>query len=229
MAKLILIRHGQSEANIERRLDTRPPGAPLTELGREQARSFANSLDPNKVAVVVSSVARRAQETAAEIAGVLGRNAELREGIFEVQAGDLEDKSDLSSHKIFESTYVQWQLGYLQKSLPGGENGFYVLERFLPVLADLRKTYLTDTAAQKDVLVVSHGAAIRLVGAVLGGVDGGFASNHHLSNTETIELVPRADDSWECIRWGQEFAPFPVEDWSIPDSGPPDPSRGPMG
>ena len=32
--RLVLVRNGQSHANLERRLDTRPPGAELTELGR---------------------------------------------------------------------------------------------------------------------------------------------------------------------------------------------------
>ncbi len=39
--RLVLVRHGQSHGNVDRRLDTRPPGAELTDLGRDQARAFA--------------------------------------------------------------------------------------------------------------------------------------------------------------------------------------------
>ena len=42
--RLILVRHGQSHGNVDRRLDTRPPGAALTDLGRDQARAFARDL-----------------------------------------------------------------------------------------------------------------------------------------------------------------------------------------
>ncbi|MDN6246993.1 MAG: histidine phosphatase family protein, partial [Corynebacterium casei] len=35
--RIILLRHGQTFSNVERLLDTRPPGAELTERGREQA------------------------------------------------------------------------------------------------------------------------------------------------------------------------------------------------
>ena len=42
--RLVLVRHGQSLSNVERRLDTRPPGRELTDLGREQARTFAREL-----------------------------------------------------------------------------------------------------------------------------------------------------------------------------------------
>ena len=43
--RLVLVRHGQSHGNVDRRLDTRPPGAALTDLGREQARTFAKLLE----------------------------------------------------------------------------------------------------------------------------------------------------------------------------------------
>ena len=36
--RIILLRHGQTYSNINRALDTRPPGAELTERGREQAQ-----------------------------------------------------------------------------------------------------------------------------------------------------------------------------------------------
>lgn len=34
---LILLRHGQTTSNVDRKLDTLVPGAPLTQLGEEQA------------------------------------------------------------------------------------------------------------------------------------------------------------------------------------------------
>ena len=37
---LILLRHGQTTSNVDRLLDTRLPGAALTELGQEQALSL---------------------------------------------------------------------------------------------------------------------------------------------------------------------------------------------
>ena len=45
--------------------------------------------------------------------------------------------------------------------------------------------YLDDDAWHGDIVVVSHGAAIRLVSAVLAGVDGSFALDHHLANAES--------------------------------------------
>ena len=57
--RLVLVRHGQSHGNVARRLDTRPPGAALTDLGREQARMFARKW-PHDIGLVAHSVAVRA-------------------------------------------------------------------------------------------------------------------------------------------------------------------------
>src|ERR1041385_537947 len=69
--RLVLVRHGQSLGNVDRRLDTRPPGAELTDLGRDQARTFAREL-PHPAAMIAHSVAVRAAQTAEEISGELG-------------------------------------------------------------------------------------------------------------------------------------------------------------
>ncbi|PRC42995.1 histidine phosphatase family protein, partial [Mycobacterium sp. ITM-2017-0098] len=61
--RLVLVRHGQTHGNVERRLDTRPPGAELTDLGRDQAKTFARGLF-RPPALLAHSVATRAIQTA---------------------------------------------------------------------------------------------------------------------------------------------------------------------
>ena len=92
--------------------------------------------------------------------------------------------------------------------MPGGESGNDVLARYLPVVTDLRLRYLDDHDWTDDIVVVSHGAAIRLVGAVLSGVDGGFALDNHLANTESVVLAPITDGRWSCLQWGALTPPF---------------------
>ena len=72
--RLVLVRHGQSHGNVDRRLDTRPPGAELTDLGRDQARAFARALS-RPPAMIAHSIATRAVQTAAEIAQRVSRSA----------------------------------------------------------------------------------------------------------------------------------------------------------
>jgi broad specificity phosphatase PhoE len=208
--RLVLVRHGQSLSNVDRKLDTRPPGRALTELGREQARTFAREWS-HPVGLVAHSVALRATETADGIAGELGLGTLTLEGIHEVQVGDLEDRNDDAAHEQFTDVYQRWQEGDLDARLPGGESGTDVLDRYLPVVTQLRMRYLDDHDWTGDVVVVSHGAAIRLVGAALGGVDGGFALDNHLANTECVVLSPVTDGRWSCVQWASHLPPFEPE------------------
>lgn len=227
--RLVLLRHGQSHGNVDRRLDTRPPGAALTELGREQARSFARAL-PQPPAMIAHSIATRAIQTAAEIGGVTALGAQEFDGIHEVQVGDLEDRSDEAAHDEFNAIYRRWHHGELDLALPGGETGRQVLDRYLPVLDQLRMRYLDDDAFHGDIVVVSHGAAIRLVSAVLAGVDGGFVIDHHLANTESVVLAPITEGRWSCVQWGALVPPFePEAEAGVTTAGDGARSADPMG
>lgn len=204
--RLVLLRHGQSYGNVERTLDTRPPGAELTPLGRDQARAFARGF--GRPALLAHSVAVRASQTAAVIGAQVDVAATEVVGIHEVQVGILEGRSDNEAVAEFNATYERWHLGELDVALPGGETGYDVLDRYIPVLTELRLRYLDDADWTGDIVVVSHGAAIRLVAAALAGVDGNFALAKHLDNAESVVLAPITDGRWSCVRWGGQGPPF---------------------
>ena len=216
--RLILVRHGQSHANVERRLDTRPPGADLTELGVQQAQEFARSRS-HPPGLLLHSVARRAAQTAAAVAGEFHTGShgtstdfalapEAVEGIHEVQAGDLENRDDDEAIAEFNRVYQRWHEGELDAAMPGGETGCDVLDRYLPAIADLRVRYFDDRDWHHDIVVVSHGAAIRLAAATLAGVERSFVLEHHLANTEAVILAPVTDGRWSCVQWGSKTPPF---------------------
>lgn len=208
--RLVLVRHGETEGNVAKLLDTRVPGLPLTERGAAQAKAFAANL-PEPPARLFSSQALRARQTAQHIESVTGVPAQALDGLFEVQVGDLEGQGSEAAHQLFQRVYKSWHLGELDVRLPGGETGREVLDRYLPVLEELRASHLEPEAAA-DILVVSHGAAMRLVGMTMGGVSPPFTTNNHLDNTERIELLPRYAGTdfvgWECTRWGRYTPPF---------------------
>jgi probable phosphoglycerate mutase len=205
--RLVLVRHGQSHSNVERRLDTRPPGRELTDLGREQARIFGRGW-PNEIEMVAHSIAVRATQTAAEIAAQRGIEPLELDGIYEAQVGDLEDRNDDAAIEEFRAVYHRWHEGDLEARLPGGESGREVLDRYVPVLTQLRMRYLDDDSWHSDIVVVSHGAGIRLTAATLAGVDAGFALDHHLGNAESVVLAPITDGRWSCVHWGELSPPF---------------------
>ena len=205
--RLVLVRHGQSYGNVDKRLDTRPPGAELTPLGREQAREFARAA-ASRPGLLLHSVATRAVQTAEEISAEVDVPASEVAGIHEVQVGDLENRSDDDAVAEFNAIYQRWHEGEWDVPMPGGETANQVLDRYTPVLTDLRMRYLDDDEWDGDIVVVSHGAAIRLASAVLAGVDGNFALDNHLDNAESVVLAPITDGRWSCVRWGTLTPPF---------------------
>ena len=204
--RLLLLRHGQSYGNVERRLDTRLPGAELTPLGRDQARAFARG--SGRPAMLAHSVATRASQTAEVIGVELEMGALEVTGIHEVQVGQLENRNDDEAVAEFNEIYERWHHGELDVPLPGGETGNEVLDRYVPVLTQLRMRHLDDDAWHGDIVVVSHGAAIRLVSAVLAGVESSFALDHHLANAEAVVLSPITDGRWSCVQWSTLTPPF---------------------
>ena len=113
--------------------------------------------------------------------------------------------------------------------MPGGENANQVLDRYLPVVTDLRMRYLDDHEWTSDIVVVSHGAAIRLTAAVLAGVESSFVLDHHLKNTEAVVLAPVTDGRWSCVQWGTLTPPFYPESDATAGTDGMEPGADPMG
>ena len=226
--RLVLVRHGQSFGNVDRRLDTRPPGSELTPLGRDQARAFARD-GLSRPGLLLHSVATRAAQTAAEISAEVYLPASEVAGIHEVQVGELENRSDDGAVEEFNTIYKRWHEGEREVPLPGGENANQVLDRYVPVLTDLLMRYLDDDQWTGDIVVVSHGAAIRLTAAVLAGVERSFVLDHHLNNTEAVVLAPVTDGRWSCVQWGTLMPPFYPEPDATPVTDAVDSGSDPMG
>jgi probable phosphoglycerate mutase len=226
--RLVLVRHGQSFGNVDRRLDTRPPGSELTPLGRDQARTFARD-GLGRPGLLLHSVATRAAQTAAEISADVDVPASEVTGIHEVQVGELEDRSDDEAVAEFDAIYKRWHEGEREVPMPGGENANQVLDRYLPVVTDLRMRYLDDHEWTSDIVVVSHGAAIRLTAAVLAGVESSFVLDHHLKNTEAVVLAPVTDGRWSCVQWGTQMPPFYPEPDTTAGTDGVEPGADPMG
>jgi probable phosphoglycerate mutase len=198
--RLMLVRHGETPSNVIGSLDSRPPGPSLTEVGRRQAVAVAESLAALPVVAVYASVAVRAQETAAPIAAAHGLPVQVVDGIQEAFVGDLECRHDPEALTAFFEVFHRWtKAGDLSVAMPGGESAQHVLDRFLPVVADIRARHSDGV-----VVLVSHGAAIRISSFALSpNVTADFADQHRLENTGRVVL--EADDDsptgWRCLDW----------------------------
>ncbi|HUQ58726.1 histidine phosphatase family protein [Lentzea sp.] len=191
--RLLLVRHGETASNIERRLDTAMPGPPLTELGHKQARELADLLAGESVTAVYASIGLRAQQTAAPTAERFGLPVQILEGIHEIQVGALEGRNDTEAYKTYLDTVIRWAEGALDVSFPGdGETGQQVLDRFLAAIESIRQ--------DGTVVVVTHGGAGRMGALALASNIPVELAENLLPNTGVVVLESDGD-GWVCRSW----------------------------
>lgn len=194
--RLILIRHGQTDSNVGGLLDTAEPGADLTELGREQAQALPDVLAEEPIEAIYASTLVRTQQTAAALATSLNLDVQVRDGVREVSAGDLEMLGDGGSIHTYLETIFRWSDGGLGFRMPGGETGTEVYERFDTVVAEAAGSGV-DTA-----VIVSHGAVIRTwTAARAENITTEFAAGNAVTNTGAVVLEGSPESGWTVLTW----------------------------
>lgn len=193
---LILVRHGQSESNIDALLDSAFPGAPLTALGREQADAVPARLAGYEVERVVASPLVRTLATAQPLAAARGLQPSTDLRLREVLSGDLEMRGDREAHLAYLQAVFAWAGGDLDQRVPGSpEDGHDFFARFDAAVEEAVE------GATSAVACFSHGAAIRVWATVraanLPDDHGGEAG---LPNTGVVVLEGRPG-SWRAIEW----------------------------
>lgn len=163
--KFIMVRHGESEGNRDRRF-TISSDVALTELGRRQAREAAGRIaELFQPKIVVSSPFARARQTSEIIAGELKLPIEVVRDIHERDLGVLKGHSydDLREVARKDPSYNPAQ-GWLWRP-DGGESYEDVRRRVIAVIERLLDRYPSD-----EIVIVSHGGVMLSVWAHITGV-----------------------------------------------------------
>ena len=162
MARILLVRHGQSEWNASGRWQGQAD-PPLSELGEEQAVAAAKAV--GIVDAIYASDLVRAHHTAELVAGQLGADVVVAPNLRERSAGEWEGRTRAEIEE-------RWP-GFLESGRrPAGyEPDDSVLERVLTALEAIAGAH------DGDVLVVTHGGVVRVVERHLGGEAEGLIPN----------------------------------------------------
>ncbi len=148
---IILVRHAETALNVARTLQ--PFDTPLSARGLEQAASLAQRVARQwRPAMVVSSDAPRARQTAEPIAALCGLDLRLEQGLRERDFGALRGQP-------YDGMPVDPLT--MEDAPPGGESLAEFRERSLLTLD--RLTVLARSNPQADLVLVSHGLWIRAV------------------------------------------------------------------
>ena len=196
--RLLLIRHGQTPANVLGLLDTALPGPGLTELGRAQAAAIPGALASERIDGIYASQLVRTQQTAAPLARVRDEmHRVVLPGIHEIAAGKLEGRRDKRSIKKYLETVWAWGAGSPEVRMPGGADGHEFFGRFDADIARIAAKH--DAAHHPDatVAVFSHGAAIRVWSAARAdNISPEFPGRTHLDNAGIVVLTGSPAEGW---------------------------------
>jgi len=163
MSRLILIRHGQSQWNLENRF-TGWVDVALTEKGIEEAKAAGRDLKQKgiKPDITFTSDLKRAQNTLSLVMSELGLDlpAIKNEALNERHYGDLQGKNKAETAKEFGEDQVHiWRRSF-DVPPPNGESLKDTAARTLPYF---REKILPELQAGKDVLVAAHGNSLRSI------------------------------------------------------------------
>ena len=197
MTTVFLIRHGQTEANREQRIQGRGLNGPLNEAGRAQAHALAARFAEVPLTGVVASPMRRARETAEALAAPHGLSVALDADWEEMHWGRHEGALPSNELRaLFARLHAAWDDGDFAPHPDGGET-------LLDVQTRARAAWHRVLDAHRDghVAVVTHGRTLRVLLATLLHADGLRAMHtFRHANTSVNELQVDDDGALVAVR-----------------------------
>ena len=184
---LLLIRHGQSVANSEGRLQGQLD-SPLTDQGREQARALAHRLvrEGWPVSAIHTSDLRRAAETAKLLGSALQAPLFLDQRLREYDVGMLTGLNEDEIKHMYPEIWHALVHSPRWPAIPGEEGNHAFQKRIVSMLDDIRSNHDQDGS----VAVVSHGRTLGMILAQLLGIDPDRRTTFRFGNTSlsVVEL-----------------------------------------
>lgn len=156
---LYILRHGQTDYNLNRKIQGRGINAPLNETGRWQASRVAEVLREKPLERLFSSGMDRAIQTADVIAEVKGLQNTPYSELDEMDFGRLEGLDYNDEQVELQWMLQEWSKGNGDARATGGESAVEVFERANTKFQEL----LTSAGPNESLAFVLHGRLIRIL------------------------------------------------------------------
>ena len=156
--KIILIRHGETAWNAERRLQGHLD-IPLNAEGERQARLLAGALAAEPIDLIFSSDLQRARQTAQAVATLRGMPLQIEPGLRERCYGGFEGLLYSEIEQRFPAEFAAWQARDVDAILPTGKNCGESFRQFY-ARATTAILGLAQAHAGQTIAMVAHGGVL---------------------------------------------------------------------
>ena len=159
--ELILIRHGETAWNAERRLQGHLDVA-LNTTGLQQAQALAAALKSEKLDVIVCSDLQRAQQTAAAIAQHQGIDCAVQAIWRERNFGGFEGHLIADLEGLFPKEYAAWRALEIDNQFPANAQGEFTGESIRQFHTRIENALIAlgKNHQNQKVAVVAHGGVL---------------------------------------------------------------------
>lgn len=156
--KIYLIRHGQTDFNLQNIVQGSGVDTSLNDRGRAQAKAFFDAYHTVKFDKVYTSVLKRSQESVQRFID-LGIPTEALAGLNEISWGTKEGhKITPEEDEYYHHMLKQWQLGNTSLRIEKGESPDDVVVRMKPAM-----DHIMAQPNEETILICMHGRAIRIL------------------------------------------------------------------
>jgi len=155
--KLILVRHGETLWNKERRLQGHQD-SPLTEDGKKQVAFLSEALKDEKIDIAFSSDMGRAIDSSKVILQPHNMKAEQRRELRERSHGIVQGMTQKQADREYPDLQENRKKSKYNFHNPKGESYSDSEQRLKPFVEELRQKHASQT-----VLIISHGGINRVI------------------------------------------------------------------
>jgi probable phosphoglycerate mutase len=197
-ARLLLIRHGETDWNTEGRIQGFRDIA-LSERGLRQAAVLARHLAGHPIDAVYSSDLARAIATATPLAATVGVAVRIDARLKERGFGLFEGSTYAEAEAKWPHEYAIWRQRDPGHAVPGGESFRDARVRVMACLDEIAHRHAGQTVA-----IVTHGGVLDIVYRAAQGIPWETPRSHLLPNASINRVLARAPGpQLEVLAWAE--------------------------
>jgi probable phosphoglycerate mutase len=187
VTEILLIRHGETAWNVEKRLQGHLD-IPLNAEGQRQANALGRSLLGEQIDVIIASDLLRARQTAQEIAAPRGMTVHFDAGLRERCYGAFEGMLHAEIGERYPDAFAAWKARDMHTRFPQGVNVAETLQEFV----DRAVGAITRIAGEykhRKLALVTHGGVLECAYRAAQGIGFAHARDFDIFNAAINRFV----------------------------------------